>query len=221
MTRLLPLLLAAALLSACAPVYAPSAANLPLLRVSGSAHLAGLAMPGGAQVNGAYAVTESVSVKATGHFSRQDSSRYSLGSGGIGWSKPIGETGVGALSLEAGGGNSKGKLDIRIGATEIEQANSGSFGRFAAQADLGLDRRWGAAAIALRLVHFRFSHDGASRAPGQTESWWFGEPVVALRLGPPKLRLEAQTGLSFPLSGKDNVSGFIPIFLSLGLATHF
>lgn len=220
--------------AACAPVYIPASANIPLLQKARDIHIAANGGTQGAQVNGAFAFTDHLAARGTLQLNAtSEGDYYRSGTLGVGyfWAGMPAELAEGefpsglraSVNLDTGGAlaRAQGSDTISIDGEPIIVHYSGRLLRTSLQADIAWEWRYFAIGLAAKASHINFLHDAQSQRMGEVANYIFAEPVLFLRAGRQPIQLEAQLGIAFPLWGEGVIGVPPPILLSLGLVTDF
>jgi hypothetical protein len=166
------------LVAGCAPAYRPPAPFTPLLDQRGDAQIAAHLGTGGAQVDGAYAVSDAFQVRGSlqgagcsspGHYAvaTVGAGVYGADMSGLRW----------AVSGQVGGGASRGITDLTVIRTTIGGQSTSEVTRFqnsgallvgAARPELGYETESFAVATVLGASFRQLHHDQASDGMGLT-----------------------------------------------------
>lgn len=217
---------------ACAPVYIPASANIPLLQKARDIHIAGNGGTQGAQLNGAFAITDHIAARGTLQLNAtSEGDYYRSGTLGVGyfWAGMPAELAEGefpsgfraSVNLDTGGALARGSSTLTINDTPSTVHYSGRLLRTTLQADLGWEWRYFAIGVAARASHINFLHDAQSQNAGEVANFILAEPVLFLRAGRQPIQLEAQLGILYPLWGEGVIGVPPPILLSVGAVTDF
>jgi hypothetical protein len=209
--------------AACAPVYHPGAAHIPMLDKQGSLHAGLYTGTPGVQANFAYGVTDRFMAKGTVQNVNGKATYYRLinGGGGVYWSTLDPEDAGGvrtSLTGDVGGGVARGESNTTGDNTLVY---SGAFGRASFQGDIGYEVRGFNAGLGARFVFVHFEHDKESDASGETAEWILAEPLFILRLGHPQFKAEAQVGAMIPAAGGGSLGIPFPFIIAFGVTADF
>jgi hypothetical protein len=207
------LLLAPLAFGACAPkYYAPNTQNVPLLTRRGDYSAVAAVGDSRFELQGAYAITESLAVLAdAAHFDKPDDEQGDGGGGGllevgIGYLRPVDEHfHVGLFGLVGGG-------DVENHFPSTVSANPGTTGtleaklaRFGVQPVFGFHSRYVEGAASMRVVGLRYSdirgslifggEDQVQMLSAQTHHTLL-EPALTLRAGFETVKVQVQLGWS-------------------------
>lgn len=209
----------------CGPVYIPSAVSLPMQTRKGDIHLNAQGGSQGAQGNMAYAITDSVNLRATVQNSQSVGADaddfYRMGSVGAGFYTALSNTQTGnglrlGGSAELGGGIAEGNFEQNANDKHLE----GFFLRSAVQTEFGYELKHFAFGVAGRIVYLNFQHADASDVQDATNRI-YGEPVIVIRVGGPRVKAEGQGGLVFPIVEQGDVGDVLPFIISFGVTADF
>lgn len=212
----------------CAPVYRPSALNVPMLRSAGQVKLSGHSSMAGYEVNGAAAMTEHVgvvinSVVAANSTAEEEHNGETVKiknktrqiEGGLGLYHAF-ECGiVTELYGGYGYGYSRTLSDEGASPDEVEA----TWHRFYAQPALGFVDDYFEVGLAVRILYINaFEYHDYSSGDTDPRTGTFVEPVLFMRVGFRQLKLEGQLGVSIIRSGDID---YIPLVASVGLQYSF
>jgi hypothetical protein len=219
---------------ACAPAYRPPTPFVPLLQEQGDAHLGLHLGTGGAQLDGAYAVTPSFAlrtgVQVAGYTSDGAYTVGTLGAGFYGASENL----AWGVTLVGGGGYSRGITKVTVTTTttggdenssESTWRNSGLLATGALRAELGSHLgENGAVGGTLGPTWHMLSHDSESDGTGTGQMAMIELAGVA-RGGSPTVQFEGSLGLAYPLwiseQDEDVLEVGIPVPIVIGLGVTF
>ena len=215
------------LLSACAPAYRPPAPFAPLLQEKGDANLAAQLGTGGAQLHGAYAVSDDLAVRAgvqgAGYASE---GLYGVGTVGAGaFGGAVGAGGRWGVTLEGGGGITRGVTTVNVrwdtpdGDSEwqeIREQNSGSLLLAALRPEVGVESEFAATGFTLGVAYHRLAHDAASSGVGVGQGVVL-EPAGFFRVGVHPIAFQGFIGLAWPAWMQGEVGLVVPLQIGMGL----
>lgn len=240
--------LAALLLPACTPLYAPNAVDAPLFGEAGEVQAAGYLGSNGMEGQAAAALPGHIGVMAHVQAYRfgdrkrairndRDFRRHTFAEGALGYygsallPEPL------RYGIYAGYGRGQAEaIDFSsfLSLTPDAFVDEGRFERLFVQGHLGvrapfapLDLFGGSGGIdvagtlrATRVRFYEFERD-ATTAPG-SQTRMFVEPATTVRVGTRHVQFETQGGLSWPVhSTEESRFGFIPLFFSFGVRARF
>ncbi len=236
MRKLLFILFGGCLLYSCSPkYYIPNTQNVPLLTEKGETNLTVAGNANQAEVQGAYAITNGLAVKANaGLFIPSDQDNGNGGSGkfielGAGYFKPLEHHFV----FEAYGIAGIGSVENHFPSTVADYPQtsgeiSATVFRYGLQTNFGYKIKHFSAGLSSRFVHLNYSNIEGNLIYDNTQqteylednrSNFLIEPALTIRGGFEKFKIQAQYGYSFNLSNsefkQDNA------FVTLGLNFNF
>lgn len=236
MRKLLFALVGGCLLYSCSPkYYIPNTQNVPFLTEKGETNLTVAGNANQVEVQGAYAITNGLAVKANGGlFIPSDEDNGNGGSGkfvelGLGYFKPLEHNFV----FEAYGIAGIGSVENHFPSTVADYPQtsgeiSATVMRYGLQTNFGYKRKHFTGGLSSRFVHLNYSNIDGNLIFDNTEqteylrdnrSHFLIEPALTIRAGFEKFKLQAQYGYSFNLSNsefkQDNA------FVTLGLNFNF
>ena len=218
-------LLAAGFLVGCGPVYIPAAVNVPMMTRKGDIHVNAQGGSQGAQGNVAYALSDTLSLRATVQNSQSVGENaddfYRMASAGMGFYTALSNSATGnglrlGASAELGGGIAEGNFEQ----DSMDRHLEGFFLRAAAQTDLAYELKHFAFGMAGRLVYFNFQHADGSDFQEATDRL-YAEPVLLIRVGGPRIKAEGQGGLLIPAVENGDVGEVLPFMISFGVTADF
>lgn len=214
-------------ISACAPVYNPSARHTHLLDQKGEVHASVQAGTNGMDMQGAYAVSDNVGfVAAASWLSTNGSSDYTgsdfhehrYGELGLSYFETFGKAG----RIEVLGGFGMGEAESIdrydfFGPQEVRA--TGKFNKLFLQGNAGIETGALETGVAVRLSQVTFTEFKTSdESYGEKESGAFFEPAAFVRLGWQNIKIESQLGIAGPING-DVPFDYVSALFTVGL--HF
>lgn len=184
-------------LSACSPLYIPSAKHTHFLDTEGEANVAAYSGTNGFDIQGAYAITPKLGVvTAISAANKTDSSsntehQHFAIEAGVDYYKKLGDKGRFEALAGLGFGNAEAVKTI---------TTKGSFSNFFLQSNIGFESRALDVGLAMRMnqvVFYKF--ETSNTTSNNSEAATFFEPSLFARLGWERLKLEVQMGLATPL----------------------
>ncbi len=210
------------MMSACAPVYVPTAKHTPMLEEKGEMDLALQGGTNGFDVQGAYAITDklgvigAVSASDTEGSSSNSDHKHFVVEGGLDYFKKLGERGRFEAIGGLGFGTSEAKGEYNFQGTQTLTAK-GSFSKYFLQSNIGLETKAADVGLALRMTQMVFSKfETSGTTYNDTKTGTFFEPSIFARLGWKKLKIETQLGFSAPFQQNLDFQ-YEPFTLSLGV----
>jgi len=209
----------------CAPVYVPNARHTHQLNERGEMSLSGHSGTNGADVQGAYAVSDNIGVLAAVSIARddenesQDFHRHTYGEIGIQYHTTLGKIGRVEMMGGYGRGSASAVDTYNFNETPSKVKATGKYGKFFVQQNIGLETKVVDVGLALRLGHVIFTEFETNNAIyDDNKSATFFEPGLFVRLGWQTVKLEAQLGYSVPIQGDNQVKfQYEPFFVSFGV----
>jgi hypothetical protein len=210
----------------CAPVYIPNTVNTPLLTGQNEFQLSGSAGSNGLDLQGAYAVTDEIGIMANMSLADQEQStssdyhKHNFKEFGIGYMTPMGRRGVFEVYTGYGWGTASSRDTYDFFGTNSVAAE-GSYRRFFIQPSAGTRRANLHAALSTRLAWVTFTRfESAATVQKKDYTRFFLEPVFTTRFGFEYFKIQAQMGLSLPLTQQKTFEGQ-PVIINVGLFLNF
>ncbi len=211
-----------AMMSACAPVYVPTAKHTHFLDSEDEADIAVYTGLNGFDAQGAYALTPKLGVvggisasNREGSSSSSDHQHIAIEVGAE-YFKKLGKNGRFEALAGLGFGTSEAKEHYDFYGPQKVNAK-GSFSNYFLQSNIGLETRAFDLGLAVRMNQIVFSKfETSSTTYNNTKAGTFFEPSIFARLGWEKLKVETQIGFSVPLQ-QDLEFQYEPLTFSLGI----
>lgn len=208
------------LISSCAPVYLPPAANIPQFSEKGETQIATHVGTNGIDVQGAHSLTNSFALMGdiSLNIAPSETNSHFYGEIAGGFFKPT----ENILRLSAYGGlgfgDSKGESSWTFNGTVITDQAAASLFRAFLQANVGVSSQVVDFSLATRAIYLRVSYKEKDNQPVPSDPVYgfLIEPVLSLGLGSSRIKAVAQVGLSLPLSQEIDFE-YNPILMSIGL----
>lgn len=231
----LPVVLGGLLLviTGCAPVYVPNTVHSPMLEERGDAQVGGwVGGYGGStgfDLQAALAPTDHVGVSADFSYGEEpgddaDFHRHQFGEIGVGYFNDISSW----VQAEIYGGYGRGQAEAEDNYTFFGPQTiraKGQYDRVFVQPALGLEagplHLYGASRF-VRVNFHEFESSGDSRVESDIQPAFFNEMALGLGLGTESFRVGVQTGVSVPLSDREDIDFDTELFwISLGAQLRF
>ena len=221
-----------ALAIGCAPAYRPPAPFAPLLDQKGDLNAAAHLGTGGVQVDAAYALQDSLSLRAGfqgAGYASQSGGLYAVGTFGPGayGRAPNGGALRWGVALVGGGGISKAvsELTITSGTGDAVETstttfrNSGGLVVVALRPEVGLDTEFMSMAFTAGVSYHSLFHDADSDGTGRSDGLLI-EPAVVFRAGPEPVHFGGFLGLALPLMLDENAGIPFPVLLGVTVSAN-
>ena len=210
-------------ISSCSFIYVPNAANIPLIGQKGEAQASVLAGTSNFDAQGAYGITDKISVMVNTSFSNRerganvkDSSvlhKHSLAEAAFGYYKKIGRSG----RLEVYGGGGYGNTeDFDKGNNSFYVNANGKYAKFFIQPNIGSVSNIFDGGMSLRFCYVNYFDFNYSNIDYTAQKSMFIEPVLTGKIGYKNVKFITQFGFSIPVLKNDLVT-FNPLILNIGL----
>lgn len=192
------------LISGCASVYIPSAQHTHLMDKKGELHAAAHAGTNGADIQGAYAISDRMGLVAAASFGSSDEEgedfhKHSYIELGADYFRPIGKIGRYEALGGLGVGSAESVTQYNFFGPQEVQA-TGDYTKIFLQNNFGLETGPLETGLVLRLSHVVFTEfETSSMTYNESKAGTFFEPAIFARLGWKNVKIESQVGISGPL----------------------
>lgn len=228
------LLVLAALLAGCAPVYVPNPVSTPLFDEQGDTEIAASVLQTGALLHAHLHVSTALTDKLGAMVNlslanlgdtyeefgvENDYSRHQLIEAGLGYYGRGQGTARYGLYAGAGYGGSDFNLGEDLFFSVANTQAEGRYARYFVQGHYGSSSSWIGACFAVRISLVDYKRYEINPAAIDVNSEVFLEPAFTLRLGPPEIHLFSQWLVLAPLTGSEEYDA--PVFFpAVGVRTH-
>jgi hypothetical protein len=215
--RLFIIIVNVVLLSSCATVYVPNAANVPLIGEQGELQAGISTGTSNIDVQAAYGMSDKMALMINTTFSNRDDSvnyhEHWMYEGAIGYYKKTGR--AGRLEVYGGGGYGY-TMDNGINGNFSGDFASGHYAKMFLQANVGATTHVFDGVMSMRICETQFYDYKYQNIEYGSENNLFLEPVLTGKIGYKNIKFMTQIGFSIPVFQSDIVS-FNPFIFNIGL----